>query len=169
MKIIEGLKEIKLLQKKAEDLREKIRDHSAILSTEKPVYENQKDIINGWLQSHHDILERILSLRIRIQDTNLKTPVTIELDGKAVTKSIAEWVHRRRDLALLENDAWRMLTDRNLREGIISQTDGQKIKIEIVRYFDPMQRDNMKNLYSSEPTMIDSKLEVINAITDLIE
>lgn len=169
MKIIEGLKGIKELQRKAEDLRKKVRDYSAHLSNETPVYQNQKQQVSEWLQAHSDILREILSLRIRIQKTNLATPVTIEVGGVQVTKSIAEWIHRRKDLAGLEEQGWKGLTDRGLRETSIRESTGQVTEIKIVRCYEPKERDNKLDVYSNEPSLIDGKLEVVNAVTDLLE
>jgi len=169
MKLIEALKQIKDLQRKAADLEDKVSKHSAYLSIETPVYKNQKTQVSEWVQAHSDLLKEILRLRVAIQRTNLVTPVTIELGGKSVTKSIAEWIHRRRDLAGLEAQMWSKLTDRSLREGTIKQSTDQLVEVKIVRCYSPEERDFALNLYQSEPTLIDSRLEVINAITDLIE
>ena len=170
MKIIEALKKVKDLQKKAEDLRSKISKHSAHLSTEKPVYENQKQQIGEWLQAHSDLLKEILRLRICIQKTNLATSVTIELGKESVTKTIAEWVHRRRDLATQERAAWAGLTDRGLQETKVRNSQTSEItEITIVRYYDPAYRDNLVSVFEFEPSIIDAKLEVINAVTDLLE
>lgn len=39
----------------------------------------------------------------------------------------------------------------------------------LVRYFDPVERDNRVSMYREEPGLIDSTLEVVNATTDLLE
>jgi hypothetical protein len=169
MKIIEAMKQIKDLSRKAEDLRTKISKCSADLDHETPLYPDQYTKVGEWVQGHSDILKEILKLRVAIQRTNLATEVTIELGGKAVTKSIAEWVHRRRDLAGIELLAWKHLTDRGLKEGTFVQSTGEKKDVKIRRYYNPEQRDKQLDLFQSEPVLIDSKLEVINAITDLIE
>ena len=169
MKIIEAMKQIKDLQRKAEDLRQKIGNHSADLDYETPLYENQKLQVAEWLQAHSDIMKEILRLRFAIQRTNIVTEVTITLAGKDVTKSIAEWIHRRRDLASFEQAAWAKLTDRGLREGTITQSTGQLKEVKIRRYFDPLTRDQKLDEFRSEPHQIDATLEVVNAITDLIE
>lgn len=169
IKIIEALKRLKDLTIKAEDLRTKIGQHSADLNYETPVYENQKDQVDSWLQSHSDILKEILRLRTAVQRTNLETKVTIDLNGKGVTHSIAEWIHRRRDLAAAEATAYAKLTDRNLKEGMAQQSSGQAIEVKIRRYYDAKTRDENISKYKSEPHIIDSTLEVTNAVTDLIE
>lgn len=170
MKIIEAMKKIKELQIKAEDLRKKVGTYCADQSHETAVYgDQQKTKIKEWLQGHGDVIKEILKLRISIQRTNLATDVTIELGGKQVTKSIAEWIHRRKELAKSEELAWGSLTDRNLREGTIATSTGEKQEIKIRRYYDPSERDANIDLYRTEPGIIDRTLEVTNAITDINE
>lgn len=163
------IERILALAEKAEDLRAKIGQYSADLSFETPLYPDTKATVDGWLQSHHDITKEIMRLRIAIQRTNLATLVPIDLDGISVTKSIAEWIHRRRDLAKLEESAWAKLTDRNLKEGQANNSTGQPVTITIRRYYDPKKRDAMVSSFKSEPHKIDATLEVTNAVTDLIE
>ena len=170
MKIIEAMKKTQDLQRKAEDLRGKVALYCADLSHETPVYgDNQRQQVREWLQGHGDIVQEIARLRIAIQRTNLATPVSIEIGGKTVTKTIAEWIHRRRDLANLDSDMWRKLGDRGLKEGMLMGSQGQQQEVKIRRYFDPVERDRMVEMYRSEPMTIDATLEVVNAVTDLIE
>jgi len=171
MKIIEALKQQKELLIKADDLRKKVRDHCAYLDYETPVYQDQKAQIREWIQAHHDILKEVERLRLAVQRTNIETDVTINIDERHVTKSIAGWIHRRRELAQLERDMWRMLTDRNLKEGHLqpSQGSAEARPVKIVRCFDPQERDKKLDVYSREPQIIDAQLEIVNAITDLIE
>lgn len=169
MKLIEALKQTKDLVRKAEDLATKVGQHSAHMNYETPVYPEQKKQVREWVQAHSDIMKEILHLYISIQKTNLVTPVTIELGGKQVTKSIAEWVHRRRGLATREARCWQKLTDRSLKEGQVKDSQGQAIEARIIRCYDPQERDTMVALYESEPSIVDAKLEVVNAVTDLIE
>ncbi len=171
MKLIEALKKIKDLQRKADDLTNKVAQYCADYDCETPVYPDQRKQIEQWLQAHSDIVKEILHLRVSIQKTNLATPVTIELNNKFVTKTIAEWIHRRKDLAKLEETAWRKLTDRGLtpenKIKLTPTTPEQIVKIR--RYFDAQERDNKIELYRVEPSKIDATLEVVNATTDLIE
>ena len=169
MKIIQGLKKIKDLQRKADDLRSLVALHSAKSSIESDKYPEQGKKVRKWIQSHSDTLREILRLRIAIQRTNLQTEVEIELDGKSVVKTIAEWIHRRRDLADMELSMWKQLTDRGIREGQGSSPSGDTLNIKIVRFYEPETRDKNIDLFRSEPLIIDSTLEVINAVTDLIE
>ena len=170
MKIIEAMKKVKMNEVKIVDLQTRIGGHCANLSHETPVYgtETGKRIME-WLQSCTDLTQDNVQLLCAIQRTNLATPVTIEIDGKQVTKSIAAWVWRRRTYATIDMETWRRLTDRNLREGQINVSTGVPIDVKIIRHFDPFMRDTRISMYRDEPALIDSTLEVVNAVTDLLE
>ena len=118
MKIIQAMKQLKDLSVKATDLRNKISQHSADLTFETPVYPDQRRQVSEWLQAHGDVLKEILRFRIAIQRTNLATQVSIELGGKTVTKCIAEWVHRRRDLSKLDMEAFQKLTQWGMHKSL---------------------------------------------------
>lgn len=175
MKIIEAMKQIKELQEKAEDLRQKAAKYSADYETETPVYgtkEDQRAQVEGWVQAHHDLLKHILFLRVGIQRTNLATQVTIRLaNDETVTQSIAEWIHRRRDLAKAENEMWSGLgrKESQMRETVTVTSTGDRTEQKIRRYYSPQVRDLKRELYITEPNRIDSTLEIANATTELIE
>jgi hypothetical protein len=174
VKIIEAMKKIKDMTQKADDLRTKVVLHSADLDYETPTYgteQDQRAQVDSWIQAHHDLLREILHLRVAIQRTNLATGVAIELNGKAVTKTIAEWIHRRRDLAGLERAMWigPMHKAQGLREGTVTTSAGEKREVRIRRYYDPKTRDERDEQFRSEPLQIDSTLEVVNATTELLE
>jgi hypothetical protein len=169
MKIIEALKQLKDLQRKAQDLVDKIAKYSADMEIETAMYPDQKQKIAEWLQSHRDTVHQILTLRYRIQKTNIATKVTMIIGENELTKSIAEWIHRRKDLAALEKKSWDALTDRNLRDQRIQQTAGGFQDIKVRRYYDPVTKDKWVSYLASEPSLIDGKLEIVNATTDLLD
>lgn len=169
MKIIEAMKKVKENKQKMTDLRSKVQAFCANLNYEQSPYPDPKGTVTSWLQSCEDLSKENVRLLTAIARTNLQTTVSIDLHGHQVTKSIAEWVWRRREYAKLDQMAWECLTDRNLREGANTTSTGVPLEIKIVRHFEPVLRDTKVNLYKFEPHLIDSKLEVINAITDLIE
>lgn len=170
MKIIEAMRLVKISQEKVSDLKEKVSKHCADLDFETPVYPDQAKQVREWVQSVQDINKEILRLRIAIQRTNLETKATVELGGKTVTKTVAEWIHRRRDLATSDFEVWSKLGDRGLREGALpSSAGGEQKPVKIRRYYDPSIRDQMVSLYKEEPHLIDSTLEITNAVTDIIE
>lgn len=171
MKLIEAMKLIKELQIKAEDLRKKVKDYCADFDFETPMYPDQRRQVSEWIQSHGDVLKEILGLRLGIQRTNIATTVEMEIGGKRISKSIAEWIHRRRDLAGSELTMWQGLTDRGLKEGqsIPATTPGgTPVPVKIRRYYDPTERDSKIEIFRAEPGIIDRTLEVVNAITDVV-
>ncbi len=170
MKIIEAMKKIKELQIKAHDLRKKVHTYCADHDHETAVYgKDQAEKIKEWIQGHSDVVKEILRLRIAIQKTNLQTDVTMLLGEKPVEKTIAEWIHRRRDLAKEEHGMWDGIGDRQLKEGRVQTSTGELNEVKIRRYYDANVRDKNIELYRTEPTTIDATLEVTNAITDIIE
>lgn len=170
MKLIEAMKQLKDLKIKADDLRDKVGRFCADLTIQTPTYPDQKGQVSQWIQAHHDVVKEIARLRTAISHTNLQTAVTIQLDGKQVTKPIAYWIHRRRDLAGLEQQVWQKLGDLGLKEQNLQTVQGGNVtEIRIRRYFDPVERDKYVEAYRREPSVIDATLEITNAVTDLIE
>ena len=169
MKIIEGLKKLKYLEKKLDDLKEKIRRFCCDMDYETPAYPDQKEQIESWIQSYKDVLKEISNISYRLHKTNIETKVKIELDGKIVEKSIAEWILRRRKLITMETNLYTLLTDRGLKEGPVQFPSGNILNAKIRRYYDIKEKDRKLTSLSNEPFEIDSKLEIVNAITDLIE
>ena len=168
MKLIEAMKLIKELQIKREDLVKKVGQYCSDLDFETQLYTDTKRQVQEWIQAHSDVCKEILKLRTAIQRTNIATKVTVELGGKAVVKTIAEWIHRRRDLAGFELAMWSALGDRGLKEQQVQTAPGGPVtQIKIRRHFDPIERDNKIELYRSEPSVIDRTLEVVNATTEL--
>lgn len=169
MKIIEAMKKIKANKEKVIDLQQKIATMCANLSHETPMYgtETAKKVAE-WAQACDDISQDNVRLLVSIQKTNLVTSVSIELGAKQVTKSIAEWVWRRREYAAADFKTWQQMTDRGLKEGTMNSSTGVPFEVKIVRHFDPLLRDEKQALYRSESHLIDGALEVVNATTELI-
>jgi hypothetical protein len=170
LKIIEAMKRVKANKEKVADLQKQIAQYCANLNFETPTYGHDTSAkVRDWLQSCDDLSQQNAKLLVAIQRTNLATPVTITLGDKAVTKSIAEWIWRRREYAAVDLKTWSMLSDRGLREGTTQNSTGATVEVKIVRHFDPSQRDRMLSMFKSEPHEIDAAMEVVNAVTDLIE
>lgn len=171
MKIIEAMKRVKSNKEKITDLQQKIGGVSANLTYETPLYGVETPAkIAEWAQSCDDCSQENIRLLVAIARTNLVTPVTITLADKAVTKPIAEWIWRRREYAKLDLATWAAMGDRNLKEmDVASSTGGEATKVRIVRHYDVARRDGKIAEYKSEPHEIDAALEVVNAVTDLIE
>jgi hypothetical protein len=172
MKIIEAMKQIKLLDSRVEDLRQKVGKYCADLEAENPYYgspDKQKEQVTQWLQSIHDSITEAIKLRSSIAKTNMLTMVTIDLGGNQVVRPISEWILRRRIYAELERKAWESLSNKGMSIAQIKNSTGDLIQTKVRLYFDPIQRDKNVEIYRTEPSIIDRNLEVINATTDILE
>ena len=168
MKLIEAMKKVKQNKEKIADLQNKVSQYCANLSFETPLYGSEtKTKINEWLQSCADLTQDNINLLCSIAKTNLATSVTVEIGGKQVTKTIAEWVWRRREYAAIDLATYSKLTDRGLKEGSAQTSPGVMTEIKLVRHYDPVVRDEKVSMYRSEPHLIDAALEVVNAVTEL--
>lgn len=169
MKIIEAMKQVKANIQKITDLQKLIAENSAILSHETPRYKDQAALVNGWAQSVFDLGQDNIKLLCRIQKTNLNTTVEIIIGAKKVTHTIAEWVWRRRLYAATDLKTWSVMTDRGLKEGKLPSSTGEPLEVKINRFYDPLLRDVRMEEFKSEAHLINGTLEVVNAITDLLD
>jgi len=92
MKIIEGLKQLKLNAKKISDITARIALNSAKKDFEKSPYADAPAQVKEWLDQVEGLVKRNSDIALAISKTNAATQVTIELEGKQVTKSITEWI-----------------------------------------------------------------------------
>lgn len=170
MKIIEAMKRIKANKAKIIELQGKIALISAHLNYETPMYgveTSQK--LSEWAQSCEDTAQENVRLLVAIAKTNLATQATVKLGERQVTKTLSEWIWRRREYAAIDLKTWSSMTDRGLKEGQANSTTGIPVELKIVRNYDPERRDKKMAEYQSEPHEIDSALEVVNAVTDLVD
>ncbi len=169
MKLIEGMKNVKSILRKMEDMRGKVQKYCADMDFQAPTYPNQKEQVSQWLQSHHDLALELTTLKRNIQKTNLYSDVTIRIGDKDVTRSIAEWVIRRREIVDLEVQCWAGLSNRSLQDVQLRTGSGDTAPAKVRLYFDAKERDANVELYKSEKESIDKALEIANATTNLIE
>lgn len=169
MKIVEAMKKVKDNRRKIADLRQKIIKNAARLSYETSQYPEPEKKVKEWLQSCNDLSVESVNLLERINKTNIETIVDIEIGGKTVSRSIAGWIYRRREFAEIDAQVWSSLTDNGLKDGFAKTASGEDMEVKVVRHFNPELRDKKVSEFSEEPYLINSRLEVVNAITDLVE
>lgn len=169
MKLIEAMKNVKSILRKMEDIRGKVQKYCADLDIQSPTYSDQRGQIAQWLQSHHDLAIELTVLKKNIQRTNLYSDVTIYIGDKGVTRSIAEWVIRRREIVDLEVQCWAGLSNRGLSDVQLRTGSGDTTPAKVRLYFDAKERDANVELFKSEKESIDKALEIANATTSLIE
>lgn len=172
MKIIEGLKKLKSIKEKLDDLSVKIRTNCAYMDYQTSAYEDPKKQIKSWIDCYEDTVQEYLTLHARIMATNLATPVSIVMsDDTTVTRSIHEWIRRRKEGVDMDMALWSRINDNGLKEGPIKKEVDGEVTFAIatvVRNYDPQERDKKCEKLRAEKYLIDSALEIANATTDLL-
>lgn len=167
MYLIEALKEVKSLREKVHDLTRKISNNSAHREDCPTEYKDPAAEVKSWQDQVHGATKRIEELLLRINKTNLATSVSIKIGDNTVEKSIAGWILRTRELASLDCAAWIACTNRMLR-AVPDRKDDQKVYTPILNY-DAKLRDRKVEEYQGEPGIINTRLETVNATTELLE
>lgn len=178
MKIIEGMDKIKQNNKEIDDLKKKIAKYCVRYSHEGFEYKDEigNDATRGkiaeWLQGANQLTLDNVNIQMRIQKTNLVTSVTIKIGDNIVTKSIAEWILRKRKYATQDLEIWAALNDRNMKDGYVPTSSGEKVETKVIRYYDPNLKDKKIKEFTLESMkggLIDTHLAIASATTDLVD
>lgn len=164
MKIVEAMKELKLIEKKMNKNNNSIQKYSSQPSNERPYFQDensQRKEIKNLVQSNIDLLNNYLELKKSIENTNLQTEV--EFDGRKYT--ISELLVLKRKLSKTMVETFESMNDQNARHNMMRVTDNT-IKIE--RFYDERERNEGLRKWQDFYDNIDSRLEVVNATTDII-
>lgn len=170
MKIIEALKKVKMNRSKISDLQNLIRNNAAHMESgiKSLAYPDPAKKIKEWEQSIHDIQKENAKLLASVQLTNLSTNVTVEIGSNQVTKTISEWIYRRRE-GVDFDIATQHAKATSLKQVAIKGENGEIQVDNVIRNYDQGKRDEILMQLSQEKMLIDSQLEIINAVTDLKE
>lgn len=171
MKIIEALKELKIIEKKMMRNFESITRYSSIVSIERPHFDTeakQRQEVKSYLQANIDLQERYRDLKKKIERTNLE--VKVELLGQKYT--LSDLLIIKRKIAAMMIKTYRSLNDTAAEQRLINYrsdriSEGERPKV--VRFYDEEEKNKMLRHWQDLNDIIDSRLEVINATTDLIE
>lgn len=169
MKIIEGMKRLRLIEKKMDQNKLHITQYASTLSTERPFFgsdDAQRKEVASLIQSNNDLMTEYLKIKKQIEQTNLDVGVNIM--GKAYT--LSDLLIIKRKLAEQMTTTYESLNtnyaDTKIRSAGLTP-EGKRP--EIVRMYDEKQKNEELNFWMELSSQIESKLEVVNAITDLVE
>lgn len=169
MKIIEGMKELKVILKRINKNTEQISEYAALPDNERLHFgtrENQMKEIKKLIQANEDLVQTYLSLKQRIELTNLKT--IVEING--VKYTISEMLVLKRVLAKTMVNTFNALNDTKARARVTSHSLARSEKAPIVeKYYDELDKTSGQRAWDDLYHTIDSRLEVINATTELME
>lgn len=167
MKLIEALKQLKVVEKRMDSNSIKITKYSSIVSTERPAFENeevQKTELKALTQANKDLLKIYLILKNKIDKTNLT--ITVSIDG--VEYTINELLVLKRRLIQKMINTYQALNEEEAYDRFRKFASNDK-EAKIVRLYNEKDKNENLNFWQNLRDNIDSRLEVINATTDVIE
>lgn len=170
MKIIEGLKGLKVLQKRIESNTTEISKYSSVLSSEKPAFgteDEQRKQVKSRIQANEDLVNEYLKMKARIEYTNIVTKV--EFNGKMY--SLADLLVVQRSLGKLMLHTYSALNQDSARQRIvrsgINSIDGKPV--EALMMYNEVDKINGLRKWQDLLDNLSSRLEVLNASIDLVE
>lgn len=171
MKIIEAMKELKLIESKLAKNAEQIKKYASRLSISMPDFrsdDEQRRAVKELLQSSEDLTARYMKLKKDIEYTNIVT--TIDYNGKVYSlsdilvmkrKAIAYLVPSYKALDSSQNDTY-------VRTQMGKQTEPGK-EVKVIKFYDETEKNKRIAELDDMEYSIDSRLEVINATMELRE
>ncbi len=169
MKQIEAMKRLRVIEKRMKSNTDSITTYSSSVSTEIPLFkteDTQKREVANLIQANGDLLKEYLRLKRRIEETNLKT--IVEIGG--VEHTISDLLIIKRKLAGIMVNTYRALNERqgeNRKGSAGIGPDGTRP--HIIRFYDEKEKNEGLRKWQDLYDNIDSRLETINALTDLVE
>jgi hypothetical protein len=172
MMITEGLAEIKTILKRITKKEEFIGKNVGRLEKVKDPLGNSTETLAREIQSHGDLLERIVKIRVAIQKKNGETRV--EVNGTSHT--VSEWLAWRKEVAprleaflsQLANQISELKRSSHRTGARVVQDGANASPEDIVLHLD--EKDLARKIEDLQKTLgdLDGKLSLINATT-LIE
>lgn len=169
MKLIEAMKRLRVIEKRIGGNSTSITLYASSVSTEKPLYETesaQRAEVMSFIQSSQDLLAEYLKLKRKIEETNLRT--IVEIGG--IKYAISDLLVIKRKMANLMVRTYRALNEEQGDKRKVSAglgPDGQRP--HTVRYYDEKEKNEGLRHWQDLYDNIDSRLETVNALTDLVE
>lgn len=165
MKIIEAMKKIKTIDKKILKNNVLITKYASMLDNQKPYFtteEEQKKELLSLIQANRDLMKEALHLKKCIDKTNMITMIKIDKEEY----SLVDLLNIRRKYAKYMMDTYNSLNENNANSSLrINNVPTVKIS----RLYDENMKNKGINYWQELYDNIDSRLEVVNATTDLIE
>ena len=170
MKLIEGMKRLRVIEKRMASNIENINRYAAILSTERPMFgseDKQRSEVKALIQANRDLMDEYLILKKRIERTNLG----IEIEIQGTKYQISDLLIIKRKLAKMMESTYSAL---NTKQAELRMTRGGMQapvgeRIQVVPMFDETDKNTQLRLWQDLYDNIDSRLEVINATAELLE
>lgn len=169
MKLIEAMKELRLIEKKMTGNAEEIVRYSSMVSTERPYFkteEEQRLEVQRRVQANTDLLHRYLRLKQSIELTNLRTKVSMH----GTEYSISELLVILRKMGQLMESTFKAMNDTHGEQRLKTLPRSQEEKAPyVVRFYDEKTKNEGLRLWQDTIHEISTRLEIVNATTELLE
>jgi hypothetical protein len=167
MMLIEGMKKLRLIEKRMTGNASDIERYASMVSTEMPIFESleaQKRKVTQLVQANGDLMHEYLTVKNAIDKTNIETQVTLEQG----TYTIAELLIIKRKLANLMATTFKALNENTGQSRLRHAPNTPENPAHLVRLYD--EEFKMRGLREWQDLyhVIDSRLEVVNATTPLL-
>jgi hypothetical protein len=167
MKLIEGMKQLKIIEKKIDHNTRRITEYAALPSTLKPQFgtdDEQRKQVQSLIQSNIDLASEYMNIKQRVDLTNLKTEVRI---GTQIY-TISAMLMIKRNMGVLMMSTYLALSDKTA-ELAVSQNRSKEVPIHVERYYNETDKHNGIQRWQSLLDEIEIRLETINATVDLVD
>jgi len=169
MTITEGLKKLRLLEKRMIKNCEEIERYSSLLSNEKPIFDTeakQREEVRKLIQSNTDLEREYCSIKSRIDYTNLVTYVQIDDENR----TIHSWLTVLRKTGSLLIKTYRSLSVQEASRSQMRYQNKDTAAPMVIRLYDENDKRAGERKWEdlTSGKTIEGRLEVINATTELL-
>jgi len=171
MTITEGLKKLKLLEKRMAKNCEEIERYSSLLSNEKPIFDTetkQKEEVRKLIQSNQDLEKEYCHIKAMVDYTNLM--IIVKIDDEE--RTIHSWLTVLRKTGSQLIRTFSSLSDREASQRQTRFRDKDtNMTPTVIRLYDENDKRNGQRKWEdlTSGKTIEGRLEVINATTQLME
>lgn len=170
MTITEGLKKLRLIEKRILKNCTEIEKYSSLLSVEKPIFDTeakQREEVASLIQANQDLEMEYCQLKARIDYTNLVTKVQIDDD----TRTIHNWLIVLRKTGSLLIKTFNSLSTQEARRNQTRYSNSADKTPNVIRLYDENTKRKGQRKWEdlTSGKTIEGRLEVINATTELLD
>lgn len=170
MTITEGLKKLRLIDKRMSKNCDEIEKYSSLLSNEKPIFDtesNQREEVQKLIQSNTDLEAEYCKIKSMVDFTNLVTVVTIDDE----TRSIHSWLTVLRKTGSRLIQTYKALSTTEANRNQIRYTNKESLSPTVIRLYDENDKRAGQRKWEdlTSGKTIEGRLEVVNATTQLVE
>lgn len=168
--ITEGLKKLRLLDKRMGKNCEEIEKYSSLLSNEKPIFDSetkQREEVAKLIQGNIDLESEYCRIKAMVDYTNLVTIVVIDDE----TRTIHSWLTVLRKTGNRLIQTYKALSTTEANRNQIRYANKESLSPTVIRLYDENDKRAGQRKWEdlTAGKTIEGRLEVVNATTQLME